>query len=63
MKVIGITNSDAVFWNSRIGDKSSIISLKNSIIIPFDKQYFYDEIVDFKMKSNNTVVSTKKFKT
>ncbi|KGM96152.1 ABC transporter permease [Clostridium botulinum] len=60
LKVIGITNSDAVFWNSRIGDKSSIISLKNSIIIPFDKQYFYDEIVDFKMKSNNTVVSTKK---
>lgn len=59
-KIIGITNKNAVFWNSRMGDKSSITSLKNSIIIPFDKQYFYDEIVDFTMKANHTVVSTKK---
>ncbi|MGH4122738.1 MAG: ABC transporter permease [Clostridium sp.] len=62
LKVIGITNKNAVFWNSRIGDKSSITSLKNSIIIPFDKPYFFDESIDIRMKSRNTVVSTKKMK-
>lgn len=60
LKVIGILNSNAVFWNSRMGDTSSIVSLKDSIIIPFDKQYFYDEIIDSTMKSKNTVVSIKK---
>lgn len=62
LKVIGITNSNAVFWNHRIGDQSSITSLKNSVIIPFDKQYFYDESIDSEMKSSHIVVTTKKTK-
>ncbi|KHO33611.1 hypothetical protein OR62_11960, partial [Clostridium tetani] len=53
-------SSDTVFWNSKLGGNSSIVSLKDSIIIPFDKQYFYDEIVDSTMKSKHTVVSIKK---
>ncbi|RXI39267.1 ABC transporter permease [Clostridium tetani] len=60
LKVIGMLSSDTVFWNSKLGGNSSIVSLKDSIIIPFDKQYFYDEIVDSTMKSKHTVVSTKK---
>lgn len=62
LKVIGIATGDAVFWSSTIGDQSSITYLKNSIIIPFDKQYFYDEIIDFRMKSSYTIVSTKETK-
>ncbi|RXI44166.1 ABC transporter permease [Clostridium tetani] len=60
LKVIGMLSSDTVFWNSKLGGNSSIVSLKDSIIIPFDKQYFYDEIVDSTMKSKHTVVSIKK---
>ncbi|RXI57444.1 ABC transporter permease, partial [Clostridium tetani] len=38
LKVIGMLSSDTVFWNSKLGGNSSIVSLKDSIIIPFDKQ-------------------------
>ncbi|WP_206427382.1 ABC transporter permease [Clostridium rectalis] len=57
--VIGILNNNAYFWNTRIGDNSSIVSLKDSIIIPFHKDYFYDEALDISMKSRYTVVSIK----
>ncbi|MBZ9635259.1 ABC transporter permease [Clostridium sp. FP1] len=59
-KVVGITNSSAVFWNSRNGGQPSINTLKNSLIIPFDKQYFYDNGINFTMKTGHTIVSVKK---
>lgn len=61
-KVIGIANSNAVFWNSRNGGQPSINILKNSIIIPFDKQYFYDDGINFAMKTQHTIVSVKEGK-
>jgi putative ABC transport system permease protein len=59
-KVIGIIDSNSVFWNSKNGGQPSLNKLKNSIIIPFDKQYYYDDGINFSMKSQHTIVSVKK---
>jgi len=59
-KVIGIAKNNAVFWDSRNGGRPSINTLSKSIIIPFDKEYFYDDGINFSMKTQHTIVSVKK---
>lgn len=50
-EVIGYLSKDNSFWSNKIGTDNSLEKIENSIIIPFDKNGYYNKNIEYKMFS------------
>ncbi|AOR24435.1 ABC transporter permease [Clostridium taeniosporum] len=48
-KIIGYLNKNDNFWSDRIGNDKSLEKIENSIIIPFDKNCYYNKNLEYRM--------------
>lgn len=57
--VTGYISKNNNFWTNEISNDKSIDKIKNSLIIPFGKNYFYDKNIEYRMYNNVSAKLTK----